>query len=208
MIEPCHRTIVDGKGKSSLRLVAEREPDRRLDCSAVRNGYHVLAGVLRIDALDRAAHTIIEIHKTLAAWRRIIDRRKPVAADRDRPAGEECRTVQTLPLAEMLFGECSVLLQACGLGKSRRPDRICGLMRPLQMARVPHGLARQNFAHRPKHHAIATIAAEVLLPVNAAAVLPYRRVTHPPPSRCHDPAGNGMLQNEWLVWIGHRKHPS
>jgi len=66
---------------------------------------------VRADALDRAAHAVVKVHKTFAARRRIVDRRKPVAADLDRPAGEERRAVEPLPFAEMLFGKCDLVLQ-------------------------------------------------------------------------------------------------
>jgi hypothetical protein len=70
-------------------------------------------------------------------------------------------------------------------------------MRPLQMAGVPDRVARQDLADGCEHHAIAGIAAEVLLSVDAAIVLAHRRVAHPPPARC-----------DGLAWIGHREHPS
>src|SRR6476659_7529022 len=104
VIEPRHRAIVDGEGEALFRLVAEREPDRRLDRSAMPHRNHVPAGMFGADALDRAAHAVVQIHKTFAARRRIVDRREPVAADLDRPAGEERRAVEALPFAEMLFG--------------------------------------------------------------------------------------------------------
>ena len=103
MIEPRHRTIVDVEGEALLGLTAERKPDRRLDRSAMRDDDHVLARLLGVDALDRAADAVIEIHETLAAGRGFVDRRKPVAADR--PAREERRAIHALPFAEMLFGE-------------------------------------------------------------------------------------------------------
>ena len=117
MIEPRHRAIVDGEGEPPLRLIAERKADRRLDGAAMRHRDDVLAGVLLIDPLDRAANAVVEIHEAFAARRRIVDRREPVAADLDRPAGEERRAIQALPFAEMLFGEAP--LRACivaGLG--------------------------------------------------------------------------------------------
>src|SRR5467141_2132116 len=70
VIEPRHRAIVDGKGEAFFRLAAEREPDRRLDRSAMPHRNHILAGMLGTDALDRAAHAVIKVHKTFAAWRR------------------------------------------------------------------------------------------------------------------------------------------
>ena len=91
MIEPRHRTIVDGEGEALLRLTAERKPDRRLDRSAMRDGDHVLAGLLGIDPLDRAANAIVQIQKALAARRRLVDRRKPVAADGGRLAKNAAR---------------------------------------------------------------------------------------------------------------------
>src|SRR6202022_1130378 len=132
MIEPRHRTIVDGKGEAALRLVAKRKANRRLDRSAMCYRNHVPARVLGVDPLDCTTNTIVEIHKTLAARRRVSDRRKPVAANFDRPAGEERRAVQSLPFAEMLFGQRRLVLQLCGFRKSRGPDRVGGLMRPLQ----------------------------------------------------------------------------
>src|ERR1019366_47762 len=130
MIEPRHRAIIDGEGEAALRLVAERQADRRLDRSAMRNGDHVPAGVFGIEPLDRAANAVVEIHETLAARRRIVDRREPVAADFDRPAGEEISAIESLPFAEMLVGKRGLVLHAGWLRKSRGPDRVGGLMRP------------------------------------------------------------------------------
>ena len=81
-------------------------------------------------------------------------------------------------------------------------------MRSLEMACIPDRVARQNFSDCLEHHAIAGIAADVLLPVDAAAVLAHWRVTHPPPARRNDARWNGVLRNEWLVRIGHRLDPS
>src|SRR5207302_3831067 len=103
MIEPCHRTIVDVEDETFLRLVAERKTNRRLDGSAMRYRNHVPAGMVGVDPLDRAAHAVVEIHKAFAARGRLVDRRKPVAAGR--AAGEKCGAVQSLPFAEMLFGQ-------------------------------------------------------------------------------------------------------
>src|SRR6201992_1210682 len=130
MIEPRHRAIIDSEGKSPLRLIAERKADRRLDGAAMRHRDDILAGMLPADPLDRAADAVVEIHEAFAARRRIVDRRKPVAADRDRPAGEERRAVQSLPLAEMLVGKRRLLLHRGGAWRSRRPDPVSGLMGP------------------------------------------------------------------------------
>jgi hypothetical protein len=81
-------------------------------------------------------------------------------------------------------------------------------MRPPQIARIPDRAARQDFAERLEYHAIAGVAADVLLAVNAAAVLAHRRVTHPPPSGRHHANGNGVLRDEWFGFIGHRGDPS
>src|ERR1700712_3544267 len=117
MIEPGHRAIVDGEGEAPLRLAAERKPDRGLDGAAMRHRDHVLPGMLLVDPFDHAADAGVEIHETLPARRRIVDRREPVAADLDRPAGEERGAVQSLPLAEMLFGQRALLLHVAGPGK-------------------------------------------------------------------------------------------
>jgi hypothetical protein len=81
-------------------------------------------------------------------------------------------------------------------------------MRPLQIARVPDRVARQDFSDRLEYHPIAGIAAKILLSVNAAAVLANRRVTHPPPPCRYNARGNGVLRGEWFGWIGHRENPS
>src|SRR5258707_2813942 len=181
VIEPRHRAIVDGEGEAFFRLVAEREPDRRLDRSTMPHRNHVIAGMFGADALDRAAHAVVEVHKTFAARRRIVDRRKPVTADLDRPAGKERRAVEPLPFAEMLFGKCRLVLQFCRFWKACGPDGGGGLVGPLQIACVPDRVARQDFSDRLEYHAIAGVAADVLLAVNAAVILPNRFVTLPPP---------------------------
>src|SRR6202790_75153 len=179
MIEPRHRTIVDVEHEALVRLMAERKPDRRLDGAAMGDGDHVAAGVFDVDAFDRAAHAVVEVHETFAARRRLVDRSEPRAAAR--PAGEECRAVHALPFPEMLFGEIGLMRHRRGPGKSGGPDRIRGLMRAFQIARDPNRAPRQDLSDRFEHHAVAGVAAEVLLPVDAPLILANWRVAHPPP---------------------------
>jgi hypothetical protein len=108
----------------------------------------------------------------------------------------------------MLLGQRRLVRHVVRPGKSRRPDRLGGLMRPLQIARKPHRVARQDFSDRLEYHAVAGVAAEILLPIDAAAILANRRVTHPPPPCRDDGVRNRLLRDERLVWIGHRKDPS
>src|SRR5258708_3115074 len=56
MIEPGHRAIVDVESETLVRLMTERQPDRRLDRAAMGDGDDVVAGLFAVDALDRAAH--------------------------------------------------------------------------------------------------------------------------------------------------------
>src|SRR4051794_35180145 len=81
-------------------------------------------------------------------------------------------------------------------------------MRSLQITRNPNGVTRQDLPDCCEYHAIAGITAEVLLPINAAAILSDRRVTHPPPPRRDHASGKGMLRDEWFGWIGHCMDPS
>ena len=198
MVEPRHRTIVDIEGEALFGLTAERKTDRGLDRSAMGNDDHVLARLLVVDALDRAANAVIEIHETLAAGRGFVDRREPVAADR--PARQKRRAIHALPFAEMLFGKGVHVRHLSRLGKSGGPDRVRGLMRALQIACIPDRVARQDFSDRVEHHAIAGVAAQILLPVDAAAILANRRMPYPPPAR------RDLLRR--FVWIGHRQNPS
>src|SRR3978361_759818 len=108
----------------------------------------------------------------------------------------------------MLFGQRGLLVQLRRLGKSRRPDRIRGLVRALQIAGVPDRLARQDLSDSFEHHAVTGVAADILLTVDAAAVFADRRVPPPPPSRRDHAIGHRMLQDEWLVGIGHSENPS
>src|SRR5262249_21344371 len=85
-----------------------------------------------------------------------------------------------------------------GLRKSGGPDRFGGLVGALQIARVPHRVARQDLCNRLEHFTIAAIAFEVLLAVDVAAVAAYRRMTYPPTTRYH---------HLGLVVIGHRQNP-
>src|SRR5215207_4940551 len=103
MIEPRYRTIVDIESETFLGLTAERKSDRGPDRAAVRHHDHIPARLLGVDARDRAASAVIEVHETLAAGRRFIDGRKPVAADRQ--ARVKCRAIHALQLAKMLLGE-------------------------------------------------------------------------------------------------------
>ena len=147
-----------------------------------RHRDHVPARLLGVDALDRAADAVIEIHETLAAGRGFVDRRQTSGC---RPAGwrgtprDSCPAIRRDAARRRRFS-CGI---ACGLGKSGGPDRVRGLMRALQIACIPDRVARQDFADRLEHHAIAGVAAEILLPVDAAAVLAHRRMAHPPPAR-------------------------
>src|SRR5437879_1833564 len=197
MIEPRHRTIVDIEGETFLRLTAECKPDSSPDRAAMRDDDDVPARLLGIDAFDRAANAVIEVHETLAARRGFVDSSKPVAADR--PAREERRAIHALPLAEMLLGERGHMRHIDRPRKTCGPDRIRGLMRALQIACIPDRIARQDFSDRVEHDAIAGVAAQILLPVDATAVFTYRRMAHPPPSRRNYPR---------FVWIGHRQNPS
>src|SRR5882757_8437938 len=80
-------------------------------------------------------------------------------------------------------------------------------MRPLQTARNPNRIARQDFPDCSEYLVIAGVAADVLLSIDAAIILTNRRVAHPPPS-CRDHARrNRMLQHEWLGGTGHRGNP-
>src|SRR6478736_2401262 len=141
MIEPRHRTIVDIESKTFIRLTAEREPDRGPDGTAMRDRDDVPARLLGVDALDGAANAVIEVHETLAAGRGFVEVSKPVAADR--PARQERRAIEALPLTEMLLGERVDMRHVRRLGKARGPDRVCGLMRALQITCIPDGAARQ-----------------------------------------------------------------
>src|SRR5579883_2032544 len=78
MIKPRHRTIVDIKGKTFLGLAAQRQSDRRLDRAAMTNRNYITTRVFNIDALDRAADAIVQIHKTFAARCWLADIGKPV----------------------------------------------------------------------------------------------------------------------------------
>src|SRR6478672_10119972 len=121
-----------------------------------------------VDALDGAANAVIEVHETLAAGRGFVEVSKPVAADR--PARQERRAIEALPLTEMLLGERVDMRHVRRLGKARGPDRVCGLMRALQITCIPDGAARQNLSDRLEHDTVAGVAAEVLLPVDAAVI--------------------------------------
>src|SRR6266478_773523 len=198
VIEPRHRAIVDGEGQPLLDQAAERDAHRGLDGAAMRGHDHVPAGMLAIDAVDCAFDAVIDIDKTFAPWRRLIDRREPVAADRDRPAGDELRAVQALPLTEILFSKGRLLHEPGGFRKSRGPDRLGSLMRALQIACVPHSIARQDLSDRLEYHAVAGVAGDVPLAIDVAAVGAHRRMTHPPP-----PCGD----DSWLGRIGHRENP-
>src|SRR5262249_34262599 len=158
-----------------LRLSAEREPDRRLDAPAVADRDDILAGVLDIDALNRATDPVVEVHVALTARRSLIDTRIPMAAER--AAGEERGAVHPLPLTKILFGETGILDQARRPWKAGGPDRFRRLMGSHQIARVPHRLARQDLCHRLEHLAVAGVAGDVFLAVDVAAVIAYRRMT-------------------------------
>src|SRR6266550_4126716 len=93
---------------------------------------------------------------------------KPAAADR--LAGEKRGAIHALPLPEMLFGERRFLRHGGRLWKTRSPDRLRGLMRALQIACVPHRVARQDLRDRFEHFAVAGVAGDVFLSVDVAAI--------------------------------------
>jgi hypothetical protein len=103
MIEPRHRTIVDIEVEALSWLTAQRKADGGPDRAAMRDDDDVPARLLGIDALDRTACAVLEVHETLAAGRGFVDPSKPVAADRQ--ARVKCRAIHALQLTEMLLGE-------------------------------------------------------------------------------------------------------
>ena len=172
--------------------------NRRLDRAAVRHADDILAGVRSVDALDTGHRPVRQIVEALAARRALMRGGEPVAGNRRRARSEERRTIHALPLAEILFGECLVLMHLVGLRQTRRPDRGSSLMRALQIAGKPDSIPRQEFRYTREHDAVAAIAADIGLAVDIAAVLAHRRVPHPPPAcRCHAHR-HGMLRNERL----------
>src|SRR5579871_5959991 len=114
-----------------------------------------------------------------------------------RTARDERRAIHPLPLSEMLLGERSVLRHRLWLGKTRLPDRLRGLVRAHQIARIPDRIARQDFCHRQKHLTVAGVTGDVALAIDVAAVVAHWRMPHPPPSRDDD------LR---FVFVGHRKY--
>src|SRR6266478_2107975 len=197
MIEPRHRAIVDVEGEAFFGLTAERKPDGGLDRSAMGHGDHILASLVDVDPVDRATYTVIEVHEALAAGWGFADVGKPVAADR--PAGDECSAIHALPLSEMLFGESRFPGHVRRSWKARGPNRVRGLMRAHQIARIPDGVAWQDLGDSLEHFAIRGVASDILLAVDIAAIVAHRRVAHPPPPRRDDFR---------FVWIGHRENPS
>jgi hypothetical protein len=125
----------------------------------------------------------------------LVDRRKPVTAGR--LARQERGAIHALPFAEMLLGKRLFVRHGSGPRKSGGPDRLRGLMRALQIACIPDRVTRQDFPDRLEHHAIAGVAPEILLPIDAAIVLAHRRMPHTPPAR---------RDYFRFVWIGHRQH--
>ena len=175
----------------------------------MRDDDDVFAGMREVDPIDRAFDASVEIHEALTARRWVVDRRKPVAADLDRTAGKERSPIETLPFPEMLLGECRLVRHCCGLGISSLPQRIRGLVRAFEIARKPLGIVRKNARHGIEHRAIAAIAADIGLSIDATAILAHRRVTHPPPARRHGTVWNGVLRGEnRLGGIRHPGNPS
>src|SRR4051812_33046470 len=83
MIEPGDRAIVDGESEALFRLIAKRNADRGLDGAAMRDRDDVAAGVREVDAFDRTADAVVQIHETFPVRRRLVDRGEPVAAEFD-----------------------------------------------------------------------------------------------------------------------------
>src|SRR5262245_24230423 len=77
MIEPRDRDVVDVEGQATIRLTTEREAYRRADRAAMADRDDVLACFLRSDPHDLTADAGVEIHKTLAAGRALVDVGKP-----------------------------------------------------------------------------------------------------------------------------------
>src|SRR6202012_2871488 len=136
MVEPRDRTIINIEAEAPVHEATEREPDRGLDGATMSDGNHVPACMLAHDALDGAFGAVIEIHKTLAAGRRLVDVGEPATAGR--PRGDEGGAVHALPFPEILLGQFGVLRHAGGLRITGGPDRFRRLMRAQQVARYPH----------------------------------------------------------------------
>jgi hypothetical protein len=196
MVKPRHRAIVDVEAEPALRQSAERKTHRRLDGAAMADDDHVPARLRLGDALDRVAGAVVEIHETFAAGRGLVDGGEPVAAGRT--ARQKFRAIHALPLAEMLFGERRLARHARGLWKSGGPDGFSRLVGPLQIARIPHRIARQDFRDRLEHLRVAAVALDVGLTVDIATIAAHRRMANPPPTRDY----HGRL-----VAIGHGQNP-
>ena len=128
------------------------------------------------DARDRAADTVIEVHETFATGRRLVDRREPMrtggAARQNAARFMPCHSPRC----------CSAKSFTCGMSAGleiRRPRSHRRSDAWFQRACIPDSVARQYFSDRVEHHTIAGVAAQILLPINAAAVLADRRMpTH------------------------------
>src|SRR5581483_6513386 len=103
MVEPRHRAIVGVEGETLVRQSAKRESNCGLDGAAMADGDDVPAGLRTRDAVDRRCYATIEVHKTLAAGRGLVDIGEPAGAGRTRR--DERRAVHALPSPEILFGE-------------------------------------------------------------------------------------------------------
>src|SRR5262245_16947155 len=89
-----------------------------------------------------------------------------------------------LPFAQMLFGQGAYLNRLDALKTLWRggQDRCGRLLGAQQVAGEPYRLARQLAGKNAENLRIATVAAEVTLAIDEAAI-GHRRVPDPPPPR-------------------------
>ena len=150
----------------------------------MRDGDDV-APAMRVEhPVDGARNALHHIDKALAARGAFMRRRMPEPVERAAPRMAQFLVGQPLPLAKALLRKIGDRLgirpgDRIGPPEPGAHDRPRRLVRPAQMARDPHRIARQLARQPGKNRGIGAVARHVLLAVDAP-LMRNRRMPYPP----------------------------
>src|SRR5207302_8097734 len=177
------RAILHRKGEAGFRFEVEREAERRADRAARGDGDDV-APAMRVERpVDGARDALHHIDKARAARGACSRRRMPEPVERAAPRMAQFLVGQPLQLANALLRKIGDRLATrpgdrIGAPEPGAHDRPRRLVRPAEMARDPHRIARQLARQPGKNRGIGAVARHVLLAVDAP-LMRNRRMPYP-----------------------------
>src|SRR5437660_9379307 len=184
MVDAGDRAVFHRKGEAGFRLEFKREAERRADRAAMRDGDDV-APAMRVEhPVDGARNALHHIDKALAARGAFMRRRMPEPVKGAATRLAQFFVGQPLPIPKALLrkvGDRLSIRPGDRIGP-RQPgahDRPRRLVRPAQMARDPHRIARQLARQPGKNRGIGAVARHVLLAVDTP-LMRNRRMPYPP----------------------------